>query len=300
MRRPTNVEAMLLATVLLWALNLSMSRTILTHGFQPLAYATVRYGLAAVVFAGIALGVERSLAIERRDLLLVGAAALAVWLNQLGFVYALRTTTASVVGLVLGATPIFAALFGFVLRTERLHVRFWIGAAVSFAGVALVAMGSGTELSGGLGGILLGMLTAATWAVYAVIVTPLMRRYSPVRVSALVLGAAWLGIALTGVGQSTRQDYGLGVDIWALVLAATLGPLVLTNVLWFRSLHRIGPARATLATNLQPFVAAVLAVVLLGEAIGPLQLAGGVLIGVGIALARRRSPRGAQPRSLSP
>ena len=78
--------------------------------------------------------------------------------------------------------------------------------------------------------------------------------------------------------------------MWALVLFATLGPLVLTNVLWFRSIHRIGPAKATLAANLQPFVAAVLAVILLSEPLSWLQVVGGVLIGVGILFVRRRAP----------
>ncbi len=299
MRRPTAVEAMLLSTIGLWALNLTVSRTILTHGFLPLAYASVRYGLAALVFCGLALATERSLRVGGRDLLFVLAAAGTVWLNQVAFVYALTTTTASVLGLVLGATPIFAALMGYVLLAERVRARFWLGAAVSFAGVGLVALGSGGELSGDLGGVLLGLATAATWAAYAVLVTPLMRRYSPVRISALVLGLAWVGISLVGLGQSSTQDYGLGWDIWALVVFATLGPLVLTNVLWFRSLHRIGPARATLATNLQPFVAALLAVVLLGEHMGPVQAVGGVLIGAGIVLARGRRRPAREPSSLS-
>ena len=69
---------------------------------------------------------------------------------------------------------------------------------------------------------------------------------------------------------------------------ATLGPLVLTNELWFRSLDRIGPARATLAANLQPFVAAAIAVVLLSETLNALELAGGALIAAGILVARRR------------
>ena len=73
-----------------------------------------------------------------------------------------------------------------------------------------------------------------------------------------------------------------------LLVFATLGPLVVTNVLWFRSLDRIGPARATLATNLQPFVAAIFAVVLLSETLTTLQVAGGALIAAGILLARRR------------
>jgi drug/metabolite transporter (DMT)-like permease len=71
---------------------------------------------------------------------------------------------------------------------------------------------------------------------------------------------------------------------------ATIGPLVLTNVLWFRSIAKIGPARATLAANLQPFVAALLAVVLLSESLSAVQVAGGLLIGSGILVARRRPP----------
>ena len=279
---------MLLTTIGLWALNLTVSRYILTHGFQPLAYATVRYGLAVLVFLALALAVERSLRFERRDLAIVAGAAMFVYVNQIAFVYALEKTSASVVGLILGATPIFAGLAGLALRTESLPPRFWGGALLSFAGVALVALGSGGTLSGDLGGVLLGVVTAATWAGYSILVTPLMRRYSATRISAVVLGAAWIPLALTGASQVSSQDWSLGWEVWVLLVFATLGPLVLTNELWFRSLDRIGPARATLAANLQPFLAAAIAVVLLSESLGLLELAGGVLIAGGIVAARRR------------
>jgi drug/metabolite transporter (DMT)-like permease len=96
-------------------------------------------------------------------------------------------------------------------------------------------------------------------------------------------------IALVGLPATTSQDWDLGWEVWMLLVLATLGPLVVTNLLWFRALHRIGPARATLAANLQPFVAAVLAVALLSEPLGVVQIAGGALIGAGIVVARRRA-----------
>jgi len=286
---------MLLATVLLWALNLSVTRYILTHGLLPLSYATVRYGLAALVFVGIALSTERTLRVSRRDLPLLALAAAMLWLNQLSFVFALNTTTASTIGLVLGAIPIFAALFGLVLGTERPSNRFWVAAAVSFLGVGLVAVGSRSELSTSLRGIVLGLCTAATWAAYSVVVAPLMRTYSPSRMSAVVIPATWLALALSGLGQTGAQNWDVNWEIWPLLVFATLGPLVLTNVLWFRSIHKIGANRATLAANLQPFVAAVLAVVLLSESIAPLQLVGGVLIALGLVVVRRRPAAAPQP-----
>ena len=297
MRRPQPVELMLLTVIVLWALNITVTRYILTHGFRPLAFATTRYGTAALIFIGITLVVERSIRIARRDLPLVGAAALAVFLNQLAFVYAVKTTTASVVAIVLGATPIFAALLGLALRTESVSRRFWLGAAISFGGVGLVAAGAGGQLSGNLGGVLLGICTAATWAAYSVAITPLMKRYSPQRISAIVLSVGWVGIALAGSQQTRAQDYSVGWHVWALFVFATLGPLVLTNLLFFRALHRIGPARATLATNLQPFIAAVFALVLLSEQMTAIQVAGGLCIAAGIVVARRRSAIPVAPES---
>lgn len=281
---------MLLATILLWSLNLSVTKVVLTHGLLPLSYATLRYGLAAAIFVGLTLLAERTLRVERRDLPVLAAAALALTVNQVSFVFALDLTTASTIGLVLGAIPIVTALIGLLLGTERASGRFWLAASVSAAGVALVAAGAGSGVSADLAGVLLGLSTATTWAAYSVAVAPLMHRYSPSRVSALVLPATWAVLAVVGAGQTSGQEWGLGWEVWALVAFATAGPLVLTNVLWFRSVHRIGANRATLAANLQPFVAAVLAVVLLSEPLSALQVAGGVLIAAAIPLARRRRP----------
>ena len=280
---------MLLATVLLWALNLTVTRYILQHGFGPLPYAVVRYGLAAAIFLTIALVAERTLRLERRDLGLVALAAFLLWLNQLAFVFALDTTSASTIALLLGATPAFAALIGLALGLERMSRRFWAASVVSFAGVGLVAVGAGgSGVDASARGILLGIATAATWAGYSVAIAPLMARYSASRISAVVLSLGWVAIAATGAPAAAEQDFGaVSAWVWTLLLFATLGPLVLTNVLWFRALGGIGPARATLIANLQPFAAALIALVLLSERMTSLQVVGGLLIGGGILLARR-------------
>ena len=282
---------MLLTTVLLWALNLSVTKFILDEGLAPLSYAAVRYGLAAAIFVALALAVEGSLRISRTHLWRVGLAAVTLWVNQMCFVFALDLTAASTVGILLGAIPVFTGLFGLALGTERATGRFWLAAAVSFLGVALVALGAAGQVSASLTGIVLGIATAATWAAYSVVFAPLTRTYSVTRISAVVLPCTWALLALAGIPQIRDQDWSLGWDIWVLLVFATIGPLVLTNVLWFRSIRRIGANRATLVANLEPFVAAVLAVVLLSEPLGLLQILGGVAIAGGIVLARRRPMR---------
>jgi drug/metabolite transporter (DMT)-like permease len=289
--RVGTTELMVLTTVVLWSLNLTISRYLLEHGFEPLAYSTVRYGVGLGIFAALTLALERGLMLERRDWPLALVAAAAIFLNQITYVYALDRTNASTVGLILGATPVFAALAGLAVGVERMGVRFWGAALVSFAGVALVAIGAGGGVEADTIGLAMAVGTAATWAVYSVAIAPLMQRYSPYRLSTCILAVGWLGIVAAGADQTVHQDFELGWRVWALLACAVLGPLVLTNVLWFRALHRIGPSRAVLAANLQPFAAAVFALLLLDERMTAPQVGGAVLIAVGILLARsRRTP----------
>ncbi|HJQ51559.1 MAG TPA: hypothetical protein VJ838_13685, partial [Gaiellaceae bacterium] len=50
MRRPSVVDAMLLGAVLLWALNITVTKYVFEHGWLPLAYATIRYFAAIALF----------------------------------------------------------------------------------------------------------------------------------------------------------------------------------------------------------------------------------------------------------
>ncbi|MBA2460825.1 MAG: EamA family transporter, partial [Actinobacteria bacterium] len=95
--------------------------------------------------------------------------------------------------------------------------------------------------------------------------------------------------------QTGEQDFGLSSKVWLLLVFATFGPLVVTTTIWFRALGQIGASRATLIANLQPFVAAVFALVLLSERMTLTQVGGGILIGGGILLARRPQDRTPPP-----
>src|SRR5919204_465263 len=75
--------------------------------------------------------------------------------------------------------------------------------------------------------------------------------------------------------------------VWLSLAFAIVGPLFLTNLLWFTAIHRVGPSRATLFANIQPFVAAVFALLILSEHLHLLQGLGGVTILLGILLERR-------------
>jgi drug/metabolite transporter (DMT)-like permease len=75
--------------------------------------------------------------------------------------------------------------------------------------------------------------------------------------------AAWLGIAGVGV-----------VSTFIAVQA------------FYAGAHRIGAARASLVSTVEPIWTIVLASLLFGESLGPLQLVGGAMILVGVVIAQ--------------
>ncbi len=287
------VDLMLLGTVLLWALNITVTKYLLESSFEPLAYSTIRYGAATSLFWCFTFARERTFRIQLSDAKLVALAALLIFLNQVCFVYGVHATSASTVALILGTTPIFIGLFATLAGLERLGRRFWAAALLSFLGVGFVASGNG-GFSGHVGGDLLSVVTAATWAGYSVSIAPLMRRYSPFRISALVLAIGWVPLAAIGIEQTARQGFHFGWWAWIAFGYAVIGPLFLTNILWFTAIDRVGPARASLFANLQPFFAVVFALLILGEHLNGWEIVGAVAIGSGILLERARRS-GAQP-----
>jgi len=94
-------------------------------------------------------------------------------------------------------------------------------------------------------------------------------------------------LALISIPQISRQQFHFGGLTWLGFAYAVVGPLFLTNILWFTAVSRVGAARAVIVNNLQPFFGVLFALVLLSESLHPLEIAGGVLIFIGIYLERR-------------
>jgi len=290
LRRLAPAEVGLLVTVVIWSFNFTFTKYVLSHGVQPLAWSGIRFTSGAIVFAVLTLSLEGSLRMRRRDLAILGiAASVGIWLNQIAFVYAIERSTASTVALVFGTLPIFTMLIARALGVERLSRRFVAASLVSFGGVALVAAGSHGDVAGSPSGIALALAASATWSFYSVMIAPLMRSYSAFRISAIGLLFAAALLLPTAAPQLASQDWDLPALVWVVIAFAIVGPLVITNVLWFTGIDRVGPSRAALYANLQPFLGAVVAVALLSEHMTGVQVAGGLLIAAGIALARRRT-----------
>jgi drug/metabolite transporter (DMT)-like permease len=182
-----------------------------------------------------------------------------------------------------------AGVFAFFLGIERMSTRFWLAACLAIAGAALVAVGSGGSFSGHVWGDLLALGATLTWAWYSVAAAPVLGRYSAVRTSAFAFVVGTVPLLAIGSHQLATQDWSFSASIWLLYAFAVIGPLVAANLLWFGGISRVGPSRAAVFANLQPFVGAIFALLILSEPITRLQIVGGLAIAGAIVLSRGRA-----------
>ncbi len=167
------------------------------------------------------------------------------------------------------------------------------GVGLSFVGVALViAAGQGLELGTSLGGDLLTLGAATCWAIYTVFGAAVLRRHSPLVTTtwAIVSGAVFL--APVGIAQLASTDLSaVGLPAILAILYAGILAAGVANVVVFHGVKLLGPTRITALQSLVPILAVVLAAIFLAEPIRPVQVLGGAVILIGVALLRRGSLR---------
>jgi drug/metabolite transporter (DMT)-like permease len=187
--------------------------------------------------------------------------------------------------------PIFVTLGAWLLFRDAPKKLFLGGLAAALAGTALlIGAGSGLSAPGHSGrallGDALGVITAMFYAGYQMAVTRLRARVSTATLmawSCLVMSALLLPAALL-MGERILPQTAAG---WVNVIALALIAQAAGQSLIAYAMAHLPGTFSSVGLLWQPVAAALFAWLLIGEAMGVLQFAGGMLVLAGIAIARR-------------
>ena len=285
-RSVSRADLLILLATATWSVNVVVVKVAL-HDSGPLFYAAVRFLLGGVGLWIVALRLEGPVRLPRgRDLaLLLTAAALGTAINQASFTAALALNSADFVALIQAATPLLVAGWLATVSRERFRRRVWLGLGLGLAGLALVVdTGGGARVT--WLGTLVALAMPVSWAAYLLVLPPLLRRYRPLTLSALVTVLGALMLLPFGAAQAVASPPRLTLGWWGLLAYSSLAAVVATTWLFLLALERLGPARTSAYSYLQPFLAVMAAAIMIGEPVLPLQLLGGAVMLVGVALGR--------------
>jgi DME family drug/metabolite transporter len=255
----------------------------LSIGFFRLAFAAPVLVLACRAVCGPAWH-----RVERRDFRRMGLIGAMLALYQACFFGAIERVGVAVATLVtLCTAPVIVALLSVVVLRERPNRGVLLALACALAGTALLVdlQGGGRTTQDSLAGVALSLGSAFGYAVVALLSRALAGRYHPLQPIALgfPVGALVLFVLAAPAGLAAAYP----PPGWALLLYLGLVPTALGYLLFFTGMRTTSAATASIATLIEPLTAAILAIALFGERLGPSGSIGAVLLVVAMVVLYR-------------
>ncbi|MDH5234272.1 MAG: DMT family transporter [Gemmatimonadota bacterium] len=258
-------------------------------GLSLAALLAWRYVLSAVVLT-VYVGTHDYKRIPPREMLLfisIGGfgQALLVYLALSSLAYIPVATLA----FLFYSYPAWVALVQAVRGAERLDLRRGAALALSFAGIVVMVGFPGAE-SVDRRGVLLALAAAVVYGAYIPAMRVIQRDHPVAPTSAYSKIGAALAFLVLSVGDRSFTWH-LTPGTWGVVLALVIFSTVLPSVFFLMGLIRLGPVRTAIVSTVEPFLTALLGVVVLRQALTFPTLAGGALIIGAVVLLQFRRDR---------
>jgi drug/metabolite transporter, DME family len=275
---------------LLWAVSGSSAKFLFNRGITAFQLVQMRLTLASALLLVMFLWRKRAyLRVARRDLwslILLGTVGMA----SVQFTYLFTISKIQVAAAILleYLAPVLIAIHAVIFAHQRLTKTLVTALVGATAGCYLVVGGYNLDLlTMNRVGIISGLLSAVSFAAYAVYGEKLMCRYSSwtVLFYSLVCAALVWNVVQPPLGFLGRSYTPIE---WACMLyIAVLGTLI-PFWLYTEGINLIRSTRASITATLEPITAGLISYVFLGEVMEYLQLAGGILVVASIVLLQLR------------
>lgn len=267
---------------------------------EDVAVATLtlwRFAIGAAVFWAL-VALRRPARVSRRTALVcVGLGAIGYAVQALTYFGAVAVMDAGLAALLVYTYPAIIAVIGFLTRRESPTRRRLVALACSGTGMLLL-LGFGGFSSVSPVGIGLALTAAVTYAVYTIVASSLPGDADVTLLMAIVATSALGSVAL--FTTATGQPLGLAPDpaVLGWVLIYVLVGTILAMLFHQRGITRVGASTGGIISSIEPLVAAGAVALVYGEAMTPVQLAGGLVILAGVVVVQL--PSRAARRAESP
>jgi drug/metabolite transporter (DMT)-like permease len=274
--------------VLIWSAIAPFSKYALAD-FPTLSFMAFRMSIAAIaVFAYLAIR-RQPVFIDRSDIprfLLAGIVFFGM--STLLFIEGLAHTTVAHMVIISSTSPLLGAVYRWLVRGDTPDRRSMVAMLIGFAGVIIVVSDASAVEGASVLGDLMGLVSAGLWVGMTIYPQPLVRKYGALRSTAWFIATALIILIPLGLPSlGTVIDQPPPLLAWSALLYASMGTLV-GNTLWQAAVQQVGPVRTLVYLYLQPFFSLVIAAIVLGDRLTPVQAIGGVLAIGGVVLVKKK------------
>lgn len=279
----------LLGANLFYGAGFTVAKMVMPRLIQPTGFILIRVGVVLCLFwLSYFIGPAFRTKIEKRDWpVLIAGGLFGVALNQLLFFLGLNLTLPIHASLIMMSTPLLITLIAAIVLKEQLRGDKVVGLIVGVSG-AILLMSAGKQITSTgqtAKGDLLVLLNAASYAIYLVMIRPLMKRYRPIIVIRWVFLFGFLFVLPFGWSSFNAVDWALfQPGDFAAILFIVVGCTFFTYLWNVYALRILSSSVAGAYIYLQPLFAAIIAVLFAGEEFTLIKLLSAMLIFTGVYL----------------
>jgi len=285
-----STDFLMLLAVVFWAINFSFIKIALRE-FSPNGFNGIRLFLASLILIFVLWLRGEGFSMEKSDILkLIVISMIGNTVYQMLFIHGINLTAASTTSLILAMHPIFVALLSSCLKQERIHWAGWVGIFVSFIGFYFVITQQAGSLHfswQSLKGDLMLLSGNMCWAIYTVFSKPILDKVSPLKLTAITLAIGtffYLPFAANDIAHIAWKK--ISWEAWASLFYSTLFAIVISFVIWYASVKRVGNSKTSIYGNISPVFTAFFAYLFISEKITLFQILGALIIFAGFYLTR--------------
>ncbi len=275
----------ILGANLIFGINYVVAKGIMPDYLEPRAIIFLRVLGATIIFwiVGMFSGKQK---VERKDLLRLAIISFfGVALNQIMFFEGLNLTTPINSSIIMVGIPILVLVFSHFIIGDRLNPNKIIGITLGFIGAAYLILQGGNfsfESDTFLGNLLV-FVNVSSYALFLVLVKPLMAKYKPITVMKWVFLFGLIYVTPVSIGLVLKSNFtAIPSDIWMSIIYVILFTTVFAYFLNNYSLSTISPTVNSAYIYLQPVIASVIAISFGKDELTYIELIAAALIFTGV------------------
>lgn len=282
----------LLGVALIYGANYTIAKEILDGDYMhPMALVLFRIVSALVLFL-VVHGLFVREKVDRKDLILLAICSIfGVVINQSFFITGLKYTTPINASVLMITTPLLVLILSILRKQEELTNRKILGVLIGAGATLVLILGKGEiDFSGTLKGDVLVLINAMSYALYLVLIKPLMQKYNPLTIVKWIFIFSIIPVLPFSYDKISVINWDSFTPlIWMAFIYVMLFVTFFSYLLNAKALKRVKPSIVGIYIYLQPFIATLVALSLGRDQLTPLKLFCGLFIILGVYLVSTKS-----------
>lgn len=271
--------------VIVWGSNFVFGKMLVQH-FSPGMLTLLRLTFIVLFLIGFAFLKKSFKRVSKSDFLaILFLGVVGVFINQWSFFVGLQTADPTTSALVLATTPILTGFLAAAFLKEKLTIRMLMGSIIAITGIYFVVTKGNSSALHIDKGLLWIVVTMVTFAIMIIVTRVLSGRVDPITIT-LYSNIVGLIAAIPFVFLFDKPiRVSTDLSDWSLLIGTAVVVHGIATLIWNNNIRHVDASKASILSNLEPFVAMITGLLLLYKPITGVEIIGSLFIVGGVVFS---------------